>query len=94
MLSYVQLWAAQPISVAVPKPWETLKEDEISSRISPSKVQQDWNRIISLVGTPAAEVKPRGKSLGRQFGETQKRRERKPVVKKGKSNTTQQKKAA
>ena len=94
MLAYVQLWAAQAISVEVPKPWETLKEREIYSRIPPSKVQQDWNRIIRLVGTPAAEVKPRGKSPGRQFGETQKRRERKSVIKKGKSGTTQQKKAA
>ncbi|NEP54106.1 MAG: transposase, partial [Moorea sp. SIO3C2] len=94
MLAYVQLWAAQPISVEVPKPWETLKERELYSRIPPSKVQQDWNRIIRLVGTPAAEVKPRGKSPGRQVGDTQTPRLRKPVIKKGKSRTPQQKKAA
>jgi len=94
MLAYVQLWAAQPISVEVPKPWETLKEREIYSRIPPSKVQQDWNRIIRLVGTPAAEVKPRGKSPGRQLGQTQTPRKRYPVVKKGNSRTSDAKKAA
>ena len=94
MLAYVQLWAAQPISIEVPKPWETLKERELYSRIPPSKVQQDWYRIIRLVGTPAAELKPRGKSPGRQVGETQTPRVRKPVIKKGKSRTAQPKKAA
>ena len=49
------------------------------SRIPPSKVQQDWPRIIRLVETPAAEVKPRGKSPGRQSGETQTPRQRQPV---------------
>ena len=94
MLAYVQLWVAQPISIEVPKPWETLKEREIYSRIPPSKVQQDWYRIIRLVGTPAAEVKPRGKSPGRQSGETQIPRQRHPVIKKSKSRTAQKKKAA
>lgn len=94
MLAYVQLWAAQPITIEVPKPWETLKERENYSRIPPSKVQQDWYRIIRLVGTPAAEVKLRGKSPGRQSGETQTPRQRHPVIKKSKSRTAQKKKAA
>ena len=94
MLAYVQLWTAQPISIEVPKPWETLKEREIYSRIPPAKVQQDWNRIIRLVGTPAAEVKPRGKSPGRQLGQIQTRRLCLPVVKKGNARTTDAKKAA
>ena len=94
MLAYVQLWAAQPISIEVPKPWERLKERQIYSRIPPSKVQQDWNRIIRLVGTPAAEVKLRGKSPGRQSGQTQTPRKRHPVVKKSNSRTSDVKKAA
>jgi len=94
MLAYVQLWAAQPISIEVPNPWETIKERALYSRIPPSKVMQDWYRIIRLVGTPAAEVKPRGKSPGRQIGERQTPRKRYRVVKKGKSRTPDAKKAA
>lgn len=85
MLAYVQLWAAHVLAVALPRPWERYLSTNPSARISPSKVQQDWNRIISQLGTPAAEVKPRGKSSGRQLGQTQTPRPRFPVIKKGKS---------
>ncbi|MEO1149006.1 MAG: NF041680 family putative transposase [Cyanobacteria bacterium J06638_22] len=94
MLAYVQLWVAQPISVAMPKPWESSHKRQPDSRIPPSKVQQDWNRIIRLVGTPAADAKPRGISPGRQPGQSQTRRPRQPVIKKSQSRAAQQKKAA
>ena len=85
MLAYVQLWAAHALAVALPRPWESSINPDSTTRMSPSKVQQDWNRIISQLGTPAASSKPRGKSSGRQLGQTQTPRPRLPVIKKGKS---------
>ena len=85
MLAYVQLWAAHALAVALPRPWESDIKLEASAQISPSKVQQDWNRIISQLGSPAAAPKPRGISPGRQLGHSQTPRPRFPVVKKTKS---------
>jgi DDE superfamily endonuclease len=85
MLAYVELWAAHFLAVTLLRPWERDVKTDASARISPSKVQQDWNRIISQLGTPAAAPKPRGKSPGRQSGQTQTARPRFSVVKKGKS---------
>lgn len=85
MLAYVQLWAAHTLAIALPRPWESYLKTDASARISPSKVQQDWNRIISQLGTPAVAPKPRGNSSGRQLGQTQTLRPRLPVVKKGQS---------
>jgi DDE superfamily endonuclease len=85
MLAYVELWAAHFLAVVLLRPWERDVKTDSSARISPSKVQQDWNRIISQLGTPAAAPKPRGKSPGRQVGQTQTARPRFLVVKKGKS---------
>lgn len=88
-LAYVQLWAAHLIAVVLPRPWETnLKQSDPSARISPSKVQQGWNSIISQLGTPAVLPKPRGISQGRQLGQSQTPRPRLPVIKKGKSQNT------
>jgi DDE superfamily endonuclease len=88
-LAYVQLWAAHLLVVALPRPWETnLKPSDPSARISPSKVQQGWNSIISQLGSPAVAPKPRGNSQGRQLGQSQTPRPRLPVIKKGKSQNT------
>ena len=94
MLAYVQLWAAHLLAVALPRPWERYLNIKPSARISPSKVQQDWNRIISQLGTPANESKPRGKSSGRQLGQSQSPRPRLPVVIKSKSQKPNIEKAA
>jgi hypothetical protein len=85
MLAYVELWAAHFLAVTLLRPWERDVKTDTSTRISPSKVQQDWTRIISQLGTPAAAPKTRGKSQGRQVGQTQTARPRFSVVKKGKS---------
>jgi hypothetical protein len=85
MLAYVELWAAHVLAVVLPRPWENEIKADTLARISPSKVQQDWNRIISQLGTPASAPKPRGKSPGRKLGQTQTPRPRFSVVKKGKS---------
>jgi hypothetical protein len=85
MLAYVQLWAAHFLAVALPRPWEQHSYNiDPSARITPSKVQQDWNRIISQLGSPAVPPQPRGKSSGRNLGQSQ--TPRPPVVKKGKSS--------
>jgi hypothetical protein len=89
MLAYVQLWAAHALAVALPRPWERHLKPDPEARISPSKVQQDWHRIISQLGTPASAPKPRGKSPGRRLGQAQTARTRFSVVKKGKSRTPQ-----
>jgi hypothetical protein len=47
MLAYLQLWAAHSLAVSLPRPWEKHLLTISSARISPSKVQQDWFRIIS-----------------------------------------------
>jgi hypothetical protein len=85
MLAYIEIWAAHFLAVALLRPWERDVKTDTSARISPSKVQQDWNRITSQLGTPAAAPKPRGKSPGRKLGQTQTARLRFSVVKKGKS---------
>ena len=94
LLAYVQLWAAHFLAVALPRPWERYLKTHPSARISPSKVQQDWARIISQLGTPAVAPKPQGTSSGRQFGQTQTSRPRLPVVKRGISLTPHPVKAA
>jgi hypothetical protein len=85
MLAYVQLWAAHSLAVSLPRPWEKHLKSDSSQRISPSKVQQDWYRIISQFGSPAVSPKPRGYSSGRKSGQTQSPRPRLPLIKKAKS---------
>lgn len=94
MLAYIQLWAAHVLALILPRPWESYLNINSSARVSPSKVQQDWNRIISQLGSPASSPKPRGKSSGRLLGQTQTPRPRLPVIKKGKSRKPGAKKAA
>jgi DDE superfamily endonuclease len=85
MLAYVQLWAAHSLAVSLPRPWEKHLLTVPSARISPSKVQQDWFRIISQLGSPAVSPQPRGYSSGRKSGEIQSPRPRLSVIKKRKS---------
>ena len=88
MLAYVQLWVAHSLTTHLPRPWQRYLPTSPSGRISPSKVQQDWDRISCQLGTPAVAPKPRGKSPGRQKGQTQPPRSRFKVIKKGKSRQT------
>jgi hypothetical protein len=85
MLAFVQLWAAHALAVSLPHPWEKHLISVPSARISPSKVQQDWFRIISQLGSPAVSPQPRGYSSGRKSGEFQSPRPRLSVIKKRKS---------
>ena len=88
MLAYVQLWAAHHLAVNLPRAWENRLIKSPSARISPSKVQQDWFRFISQLGSPAVSPKTRGYSSGRKSGEKQAPRSRSPVIKKSKSPTS------
>ena len=88
MLAYVQLWAAHSLAVSLPRPWEKHLLPVSSTRISPSKVQQDWFRIVSQLGSPAVSPKNRGYSSGRKSGENQPPRPLLPVIKKCKSPTS------
>ena len=94
MLAYVQLWLAHVLATELPRPWERYLPTNPAARISPAKVQRDWDRIISQLGTPAVAPKHRGKSPGRQKGQTQIPRPRIKVVKKGKSSQTKVENAA
>lgn len=94
MLAYVQLWNAHLLAQTMPRPWEHTLKTEPTARISPSNVQRDWHRIISQLGSPATAAKPRGKSPGRQLGQTQTPRPRFPVIKKRQAKNTDEKKVA
>ncbi len=88
MLAYLQLWAAHSLAVALPRPWEKHLLPVSFARISPSKVQQDWFRIISQLGFPAVSPKTRGYSSGRKLGQNQSLRPPIPVIKKRKSHAS------
>ena len=82
-LAYVQLWVARLLTQALPQPWQRFLPNYQEQRITPSMVQRDFARIIQQIGTPAAEVKPRGKSPGRSSGTTFDPRSRRPIIKRG-----------
>jgi len=83
-LSTVQLWLARDLAELMLRPWERYLPEAERDTASPSTVQRDFGRIIRQIGTPAELPKPRGKSPGRAKGERQPRRQRHPVIKKGK----------
>ena len=55
------------------------------------QVQNDFERIIRMIGTPAQPPKPRQKALGRQLGDIQIKRIRHPIVKKCKNTAATEK---
>lgn len=71
MLSYIQLWAAKELASHLPRPWERPKEQSNDKIVTPSVVQRDFQRIISLIGTPTRSPKTRGNSIGRVQGQVQ-----------------------
>ncbi len=83
LLAYVQMWAARELAVNLPRSWERYLPNSREGQVSPSVVQRDFTRIISQIGTPAKFPKRRGKSPGRAQGNSQTRRPRHPVLKKG-----------
>ncbi|GAA6614752.1 hypothetical protein NUACC26_005380 [Scytonema sp. NUACC26] len=94
MLAYVQLWAAKDLACYLPKPWERYLKPICDTIMTPSTVQRDFQRIISEIGKPGHSPKPRGNSLGRVAGQTQPKRSKHPVIKKGKKSNQLTEKAA
>ena len=88
-LAYVELYIAAPLANSLPRPWERYLPQVNNSSgqlTSPSMVQRDLSRIIQGIESPVWLPKPRGKSPGRTKGYSPGRRERLPVVKKGKKD--------
>ena len=94
MLAYVQLWAAKELACYLPKPWERYLKQNSDTIMTPSSVQRDFQRIISEIGKPGNSPKPRGNSTGRVAGQTQPKRSKHPVVKKGKKSNKRTEQAA
>ncbi len=84
-LAYAQLWLAQPLATALPRPWERYLPPAAPGSASPATVQRDFRRIIAAVGTPAQAPKPRGNAPGRAKGARPARRTPQPVIKKAKA---------
>jgi hypothetical protein len=93
-LAYVQLWVARLLANLLPQPWQQYLPANKQRQITPSMVQRDFARIIRQIGTPAAEVKPRGKSPGRPLGTTLDPRPRRPIIKRGRTRRKKDQKAA
>jgi hypothetical protein len=93
-LAYVQLWVARLLANLLPQPWQQYLSANKQRQITPSMVQRDFARIIQQIGTPAAEVKPRGKSPGRPLGTTLDPRPRRPIIKRGRARRKKDQKAA
>jgi len=87
-LAYVQLWLAQPLTEALPRPWERYLPPAPKGSASPATVQRDFERIIRQIGTPARAPKRRGNAPGRAKGTRLTPRPRHPVVKKGPKQPT------
>ena len=87
-LAYAQLWLAQPLATALPRPWERYLPPAAPDRASPAMVQRDFGRIIAAVGTPARAPKPRGKAPGRAKGVRPPKRTPQPVIKKAQKTAT------
>lgn len=72
-----QLWLAKPEVQDTPLPWQ-----RTSTALSPGRVANAFAAVLVVIGTPAPEPKPRGKSPGWTPGQTRSRRTRYPTVKK------------
>jgi Transposase DDE domain len=96
MIAYTQLYLSRSMADNLANPWErhlpSFKQNETIKQ--PTIVQKDFERIIRMIGTPAQPPKPRKNAPGRQFGDTQAKRTRHPVVKKHKNTAATEKMTA
>jgi hypothetical protein len=93
-LAYAQLFAARHLADHLPRPWERSKPAVSTAAPRPSLVQRDFGRILGQLGTPARAPKRRGIAPGRAKGASRPRRQRWPVVFKGRKRRRKAPKAA
>lgn len=72
-----QLWLARPDVQDAPLPWQ-----KAAPNLSPGRVANAFAQVLAVIGTPAPNPKPRGKSPGWTPGKPRSRRIRYPTVKK------------
>lgn len=96
MIAYAQLYLSRTIANSLPNPWEKyLPSFKATGAIKqPTQVQNDFERIIQAIGTPAKPPKPRKKAPGRKLGDTQVKRICHAIVKKGKKMPVEEKMTA
>jgi hypothetical protein len=86
-----QLWLAPPLVTDCPLPWQ--KSLPVES-LTPGRGAQSLAPILAVIGSPAPEPKPRGKSPGWTEGKKRRPKIRYPVVKKRYSLPPRQPKSA
>ena len=93
MIAYAQLYLSRSLANILPNPWEKyLPAFKSNATIkSPTQIQNDFERIIRMIGTPAQPPKPRQKALGRQLGDIQIKRIRHPIINKCKNTAATEK---
>lgn len=72
-----QLWLARPEVQDSPLPWQ-----RSCLTLSPGRVANAFAAVLAVIGTPAPDPKPRGKSPGWTPGQPRVRRVRYPTVRK------------
>ena len=91
LLAYVQLYLAKDASQNCPYDWEKHWAKNQEAIPSPSHVMRDFQRLLTEIGTPAAESTTRGIPAGRKKGETQIPRPDQSVIYKSNSKKRQTK---
>lgn len=88
-LAYVQLYLMAPLAAHHPRPWERylpqFQNQQDAEIASPSTTLRDAGRILTEIGSPAKPPKKRGLAPGRSKGDSQKKRNKLPIIFKRKS---------
>lgn len=91
LIAYLQLYQARDLTQGTPYPWERflpIYQDIKPGGVStPSNTQRGMGKLLDIVGSPAQISKIRGKSPGRQAGVPAGKRERHPIVFKGRAKS-------
>ena len=86
-----QLWLAREIVKDNPLPWQKTQE---AGHLTPGRVAQSFIGLLAVIGTPAKNPKPRGKSQGWPKDKKRTKKIRYPIVKKRYSPPPKEKKEA
>jgi len=79
-----QLWLARSAVTDNPLPWQ---KPQVNGSLTPGRVADSFATILAVIGSPAPDPKPRGKSPGSTKGKKRTPRTRYPTVKKRVSRT-------